>query len=82
MTETGSLEPGKIGGYKRSAIDTHAATLRAALQDRPDMTLAALCGLLRSRHGLTVSLTAMHAALHRLGLRPPKACRRRRARRA
>lgn len=79
VAETGSLEPGQIGGHRRSPLDAHAETLRAILAEKSDLTLAGIRQELKARLGLVVGLTAVHAAMHRLGLRHKKSPARRRA---
>jgi transposase len=79
VAETGSIEPGQIGGHRRSPLDAHAATLQAIVAETSDITLAGIRQEVQTRLGLMVGLTAVHAAVHRLGLRHKKSPARGRA---
>src|SRR3954452_8603868 len=68
VAETGSVKPSQIG-QRRSPLDAHAATLQAIVAETSDITLAGIRQELQTRLGLMVGLTAVHAAVHRLGLR-------------
>src|SRR3954469_6712446 len=52
VAETGSVEPGQIGGQRRSPLDAHAATLQAIVAEKSDITLAGIRQELQTRLGL------------------------------
>ena len=72
VERTGSIEPGQIGGHRRPILEPHEAMLRSIVEATPDITLAEIKAELARRLGLVVGLTAIHTALHRLGLRRKK----------
>ncbi len=69
---TGSAAPARFGGYRRSLLAPYERDLRGLVAASPDRTLAELQGALARRTGLTVGLSTLHNALHRLGLRHKK----------
>jgi transposase len=71
--ETGSLAARPRAGGQRGALDEAALRLVARLvRERNDLTLAELCERVEGERGVRVSLSTMHRALVRLGLRTKK----------
>ena len=64
--ETGSVEPGQMGGWKDHALAAHEETVRALLVSRPDATLEELRDAL-ARQGIQVGRSSVDRFL--------KACR-------
>lgn len=69
---TGSPAPDRYGGHRRPILEPHRAALERMVVAEPRATLAELRERLRERHGVSVGLSTLHAALHRLGLRHKK----------
>lgn len=65
--ETGSLEPGQMGGHKEHALAAHAERVRALVQARPDLTIDELHAQL-TRDGIAVGRSAVGRFLQHLGL--------------
>jgi transposase len=59
--DTGSLEPGQMGGHKEHALAAHAERVRALVQARPDMTIDELHAQL-TRDGIAVGVINIVAA--------------------
>ena len=68
MRETGSLQPARIGGYRKPLLAGHEATLRELTEAKPGITLAELQRKLGERGIEAGSLTTIWATLRRLGL--------------
>jgi putative transposase len=68
VKRTGSITPGKVGGHRRPILEPHEAKLRGMVDAQPDITLGEIKAKLQAL-GVVVGLTAIHTALHRLGLR-------------
>ena len=68
VKRTGSIPPGKVGGHRRPILEPHEAKLRGMVDAQPDITLGEIKAKLQAL-GVVVGLTAIHTALHRLGLR-------------
>jgi transposase len=64
---TGSIEPDRYGGWKRSTVLVHAGRVRALLEAEPDLTLGELQARLAT-DGVAVSLAALHRFLAADGL--------------
>lgn len=64
--ETGSFEPGQIGGQKKRKLSGWEDWLHAVMASEPDITLAELQGRL-SGDGVEVSLQAINTTLRALG---------------
>jgi transposase len=79
---TGACLPKKIGGYRRSRLEKHDATLRRWLADQTDLTLSELQQRCRERLKVAIGLTALWHRLEQLGLSYKKNDARRRARSA
>jgi transposase len=69
---TGSAAPARFGGHRRRLLAPYERDLRGLVAASPDLTLAELQGAVARRTGLTVGLSTLHNALHRLGLRHKK----------
>lgn len=65
---TGSVAPGKIGGYRRPLLECHEETLRELTGARKGITLAELRAAIVARGGPAVSLWTVWSMLRRLGL--------------
>lgn len=71
--ETGSPAAKRHTGGGRSKVDgAGAAVLQALVVERNERTLEELAGLYRERTGVGLSLSAVHRACRRLGLRRKK----------
>jgi transposase len=74
--EEGTLAAKPRGGNRPAALDARAlSALRELVRERPDATLAELCGLLEEHGGVKVRGWTLCRALARLGL-PLKKSRR------
>ena len=69
---TGSVEPARIGGYRRPLLSAHEATIRELVAANGSMTLAELRAAVVERGAPAVSLWAVWSMLRRLGLRHKK----------
>ena len=56
---TGRLQPKPRGGYRRSRLEKHDATLRRWIQQQPDLTLAELQQRLVRKLKVNLGLTRM-----------------------
>lgn len=65
--ETGSVAPGKIGGYRRSVLDPHRAFILEQVRQTPHLTLMKLQALL-AEEGVAVSHDTIWRFLKREGL--------------
>jgi transposase len=66
--ETGSLEPAKIGGYRKPLLAGHEELLRELTTTRKGITLAQIRDALVERDIEPGSLTTIWSTLRRLGL--------------
>lgn len=67
--QTGSLEPKKVGGQTPPKVDKAGEELiKGWLQERPDLTLRALCDRYQQDVGITVAKSSMDRALKRAGI--------------
>jgi len=74
---TGDVRPGRIGGDKRSGrIEAYASVILAAVEERPDITLAELRELLAG-HGVGVAISTLWRffARRKITLKKVRACR-------
>jgi len=78
--QTGSAAAKQRGGYRRSRLAGHEATLRGWINAQADLTLEQLQECLRRELGIKLSVSALWYALERLGLSFKKNAARRRAR--
>ena len=67
-TTTGSLQPKQRGGYRRSCLEKHDATLRRWIQEQSDLTLAELQQRLARELKVRLGITALWHRLEHLGL--------------
>jgi transposase len=65
--ETGSIEPGQMGGWKDHALAAHEAVVRALVWTRPDMTLEELRDAL-SQQGIQVGRSSVDRFLKARGV--------------
>ena len=77
---TGSVEPKKRGGYRRSRLDGHDETLRKWIADQPDLTLEELRSLCLEKLDVQIGVTALWHRLNRLDLSYKKNAARERTR--
>jgi transposase len=77
---TGTCQPKKIGGYRRSRLAQHDRSLRRWIAAQPDLTLAELQRRCQQRLKVTLGITALWHRLEQLGLSYKKNDARRRAR--
>jgi transposase len=78
--ETGSVAASQRGGYRRSRLEGHDATIRAWIAKESDLTLAELQERIRERLKISLGTTALWHRLDRLGLSYKKNPKRLRAR--
>ena len=64
--QTGSLEPGRMGGYRPFALAAHEMLVRELIAQAPDQTLDELRDRLAGR-GVMVGRTSVHRYLSALG---------------
>lgn len=79
---TGSCQPKKIGGYRRSRLEKHDRTLRRWLDAQPDLTLQELRARCLEELEVAIGITALWHRLEQLGLSYKKNDARRRTRSA
>lgn len=65
--ESGSLEPGQMGGHKEHKLTPHADRVRALVRGRPDMTIDELHAALNA-DGIVVGRSAVGRFLDHLGM--------------
>jgi transposase len=65
--QTGSLEPGQMGGHRTFALAAHEALVRELIAATPDQTLDELWDRL-ARRGVVVGRTSVHRYVSALGL--------------
>ena len=65
--KTGSLEPKRMGGYRKAVLGPYEDTVRALVYETPDATLAELGEALRKKK-IKVGRSALAAFLAKLGL--------------
>lgn len=66
--ETGSIEPARIGGYRKALLSGHEDLLRDLVSTRTRMTLVEIRNALIERGFEPGSLTTIWSTLRRLGL--------------
>ena len=77
---SGSLAAKQRGGYRRSRLEGHDATLRQWIRERSDITLGELQERISQEIKLSLGITALWHRLEHLGLSYKKNSTRRRAR--
>jgi transposase len=65
--ETGSIEPGQMGGWKDHALAAHEAVVRGLIMSHPDMTLEELRDAL-TQDGIRVGRSSVDRFLKARGL--------------
>jgi transposase len=65
--QTGSLEPGQMGGHRRVVLAEHDGLVRDLIAAQPDQTLDELLDRLVAR-GVVVGRTSVHRYLSAIGL--------------
>jgi transposase len=78
--KTGKCSPGRIGGYRRSRLEGHDATLKGWIAKEGCLTLEQLRERIAEQLGISLGTTALWHRLERLGLSYKKNPMRRRAR--
>jgi transposase len=76
---TGQVRPRQIGGYRRSRLAGHGATLRDWIAAQNDLTLVEIQERCRKRLRVRIGVNALWHQLERLGLNYKKNAARRRA---
>lgn len=66
-SQTGSVEPGQMGGWKDYALADHEAVVRALIAERPDLTLEELRDAL-AQEGVRVGRSSVDRFLRARGL--------------
>ena len=79
---TGECRPKQIGGYRRSRLQKHAATLKRWISQQADLTLVQLQERCREELSVKIGINALWHRLDQLGLSYKKNDARRRARSA
>lgn len=80
LERTGSLEPGKQGGDRRSErVEAHADEIKALVAATPDITLEEIASHLQQAHGETFVVSTIWRCLDRHGLTFKKNSARQRA---
>ena len=77
---TGECQPKRIGGYRRSRLEEHTATIKRWISQQADLTLAQLQERCREELSVKIGINALWHRLDRLGLSYKKNDARRRAR--
>ena len=80
IAQVDSLEAKRRGGYQKpTIINEHLSIIQSLVKGKNDLLLRELCvGVARRRHryaertGISVSITTMHRAVEKLGLRIKK----------
>ena len=77
--KTGAVTPKQRGGYRRSCLEKHDATLQRWIRQDRGLTLAQLQARLAAQLGIELGTTALWHRLEHLGLSYKKNAARRRA---
>lgn len=71
--ESGQIEAKQRGGYQKPIIqDEHLSMIKSLVEGKNDLLLRELCDRYAERTGNSVSITTMHRAVEKLGLRCKK----------
>ncbi|MGF2039704.1 MAG: helix-turn-helix domain-containing protein [Nostoc sp. CmiVER01] len=71
--ESGRIEAKQRGGYQKPTIqDEHLSMIKSWVEEKNDLLLTELCDRFVEGTGIEVSITTMHRALEKLGLRCKK----------
>ena len=69
----GQVEAKRRGGYQKpTIINEHLSIIQSLLEEKNDLLLRELCHRYAERTGISVSITTMHRAVEKLGLRVKK----------
>jgi transposase len=71
--ESGQIEAKQRGGYQKPTIqDEHLSMIKSWVEGKNDLLLTELCDRFAESTGIEVSITTMHRAGEKLGLRCKK----------
>lgn len=71
--ESGQIEAKQRGGYEKPTIQNeHLSMIKSWVEEKNDLLLRELCDRFAERTGIEVSITTMHRAVEKLGLRVKK----------
>ncbi len=71
--DSGQIEAKQRGGHQKPIIqDEHLAIIKSFVEEKNDLLLSELCDRFLESTGTRVSITTMHRAVERLGLRYKK----------
>jgi len=70
----------QIGGHRKSVLAPLESTIRAWIEEQPDLTLAEMCERLDREHGVSIKIPALWHQLDKWGLSFKKNSARQRAR--
>jgi putative transposase len=69
----GQIEAKRRGGYQKpTIINEHLSLIQSLVEGKNDLLLRELCDRYEERTGIRVSITTMHRAVEKLGLRVKK----------
>jgi transposase len=69
----GQIEAKRRGGYQKpTIINEHLSLIHSLVEEKNDLLLRELCDRYEERTGIRVSITTMHRAVEKLGLRVKK----------
>lgn len=69
----GQIEAKRRGGYQKpTIINEHLSLIQSMVKEKNDLLLRELCDRYEERTGIKVSITTMHRAVEKLGLRVKK----------
>jgi len=66
--QSGHVRPKRRGGYKRSRLEGHEATLREWIAQEPDLTLRELQQRCRQQLSIKIGINSLWTRLNKLGL--------------
>lgn len=71
--DCGQIEAKQRGGYQKPTIQNeHLSIIKSFVEEKNDLLLWELCDRFEERTGIRVSITTMHRAVEKLGLRCKK----------
>lgn len=71
--QSGEIEAKQRGGYQKPTIQNeHLSFIRSLVEEKNDLLLSELCDRFAKHTGIRVSITTMHRAVEKLGLRCKK----------
>ncbi len=80
LSRTGTITPGKMGGYKVSLLEAHKATLKLWIRERPEITIDEIAQRCRKDLNIKIGRVAVWKMLDKMGLSFKKNSARQRAR--